>query len=121
MVKLGELNSRMKDFFDVWALAASQRFSGPELVETLRATFARRGTAMDASAPCFAEDSARLDVKARQWRAFLRRGELAQAPPSFPDVWQAAMTFLQPVAEAIQFDRPFEMAWESGGPWLPTK
>ncbi len=119
MIKLGELNSRMKDFFDVWALATSQEFSGPELVETVRATFTRRGTTMDVSAPCFAEGFAGLDTKARQWRAFVRRGELAEAPLSFPDVWQAVMTFLRPVAEAIQFERSFEMGWVSGGPWWP--
>jgi predicted nucleotidyltransferase component of viral defense system len=121
MVKLGELNSRMKDFFDVWTLASSQAFSGPALVEAARATFSRRGTAMEASAPCFKEDFASLNAKAAQWRAFVRRGELAKAPSSFSEVWQAAVSFLRPVAEAIQHDHLFEMAWIPGGPWLPVK
>jgi len=25
------------------------------------------------------------------------------------------------MAESIQHDRPFEMVWSPGGPWLPTK
>lgn len=117
MVKLGELNSRMKDFFDVWTLASSQTFSGPVLVETVRATFARRGTPMEVSAPCFMEGFASMNTKAAQWRAFVRRGELAKAPSSFPEVWQAAMDFLRPVAEAIQQGHPFGVAWAPGGPW----
>ena len=121
MVKLGELNSRMKDFFDVWALAASRTFSGLALLEAVRATFTRRGTVMETSAPCFMAEFPSLDAKGAQWRAFVRRGELIQAPAAFPDVWQAAMAFLRPMAESIQHDRFFEMVWSPGGPWLPTK
>lgn len=118
MIKLGELNSRMKDFFDVWALANSAPFSGLALGETVSATFTRRGTAMDVSSPCFTEDFARQDSKAAQWRAFVRRGELKDTPGSFTEVWQATMAFLQPVAEAVQYKHPFEMDWPSGGPWV---
>ena len=76
---------------------------------------------MAVSAPCFAENFVSLGAKAAQWRAFVRRGELTKAPSAFPEVWQAAMTFLRPVAEAIQHELPFEMAWVRGGPWLPMK
>jgi len=120
MVKLGELNSRMKDFFDVWALANNQAFTGAELVATIRATFSQRGTAMDPSARCFTEAFPALDGKAAQWHAFLRRGELKECPSSFPEVWQAVMTFLRPVAEAVQLGRPFDMLWAPGGPWSPS-
>ncbi len=118
MIKLGELNSRMKDFFDVWTLANSAPFAGPELVATVSATFIRRGTAMDMSSPCFTEDFARQDAKAAQWRAFVRRGDLTECPSSFPEIWQAVMLFLRPVAEAIQRDHPFELDWPPGGPWV---
>ena len=41
MVKLGDANSRMKDFFDMWLLAASFEFDGLSLAAAVRATFAR--------------------------------------------------------------------------------
>lgn len=44
MLKLGELNSRMKDFFDLWTLASSQVFRGPALLAAIGATCQRRGT-----------------------------------------------------------------------------
>ena len=44
MVKLGELNSRMKDFFDIWLLSRSFDFDGPRLCEAIEKTFKRRGT-----------------------------------------------------------------------------
>lgn len=121
MVKLGELNSRMKDFFDVWILASSQSFSGPEFVATLRATFARRGTHMDVSASCFAEGFANLDDKNKQWRAFIRRGKLTSAPSTFTEVWQPVMAFLRPPAGAIVSEQSFDMIWEPGGPWRSAK
>ena len=44
MVHLGMLNSRMKDFFDVWFLARTFSFDGAALADAIRATFERRGT-----------------------------------------------------------------------------
>lgn len=41
MVKLGELNSRMKDFFDIWALAQSGPFAGAVLSATIRQIFSK--------------------------------------------------------------------------------
>ena len=51
MVKLGELNSRMKDFFDIWLLSRSFDFDGPRLCEAIEKTFKRRGTALPEGEP----------------------------------------------------------------------
>ena len=42
MVHHGILNSRMKDFFDVWVLARTFKFDGAVLAKALNATFTRR-------------------------------------------------------------------------------
>ena len=44
---------------------------------------------------------------------------LRDAPESFPVVWESAMTFLRPVAEAVQLGKPFPASWPPGGPWVP--
>ena len=44
MVSLGRLNSRMKDFFDVWLLASISDFSGADLSQAILAAFRKRGT-----------------------------------------------------------------------------
>ncbi len=44
MVKLGELNSRMKDFFDIWLLSRSFNFEAAKLCEAIARTFERRWT-----------------------------------------------------------------------------
>ena len=42
LTMLGMLNSRMKDYFDLWALSRLYSFEGPILVNAIKATFARR-------------------------------------------------------------------------------
>ncbi len=51
MVMLGQRNTRIKDFFDVHHLAEHRGFEGPTLVESIRRTFARRGTPIPAEEP----------------------------------------------------------------------
>lgn len=46
MVTLGERNSRMKDYFDVWLLSQRFDFQGDRLAQAIAATFARRKTAI---------------------------------------------------------------------------
>ncbi len=40
MAKLGILNSRMKDFYDIWMLSRQYDFEGTSLAEAIRQTFA---------------------------------------------------------------------------------
>jgi hypothetical protein len=51
MVLLGEANSRMKDFYDVWFLSRRFEFDGETLVRAIRATFDRRKTKLPTSVP----------------------------------------------------------------------
>jgi len=44
MVKLGVLNSRMKDFYDIWLLSRQFDFDGAKLTEAIRLTFEQRYT-----------------------------------------------------------------------------
>ena len=46
MVHLGSLNSRMKDFHDIWRMSQQFNFKGTDLCEALRGTFAKRETAV---------------------------------------------------------------------------
>ena len=42
MASLGERNTRMKDFYDLWYLAVNYPFEGSVLAEAITATFAQR-------------------------------------------------------------------------------
>ncbi|MDO8299841.1 nucleotidyl transferase AbiEii/AbiGii toxin family protein [Lacisediminimonas sp.] len=80
MVSLGMINTRLKDYFDLWVLAKHVPFDPNILQEAITATFARRGTPMPHELPpglsdAFTHDSAKI----QQWKAFLGKNKL-QAP-----------------------------------------
>jgi predicted nucleotidyltransferase component of viral defense system len=77
IVSLGIANSRMKDFFDLWVLTRRSELDVAVLNRAIRATFARRGTAVPTATPIglssqFVEDG----TKQIQWRAFIARNQL---------------------------------------------
>ena len=86
MVKLGILNSRMKDFYDLWSLSLSFSFDGPTLSKAIKSTFETRGTPVPIEAPLaltseFYED----EQKNAQWKAFLNKSRLGAEGKSLPE------------------------------------
>ena len=51
LTSLGMLNSRMKDYFDLWVLARYMDFDGAVLSQAVSATFDRRRTAIPKDVP----------------------------------------------------------------------
>jgi Nucleotidyl transferase AbiEii toxin, Type IV TA system len=118
LVAFGLLNSRMKDFFDLWAISGLLAFDGAVLGEAIRATFERRATPVPADPPvaltaAFADDPG----KRAQWRAFLRRTATTLEPPALPDLIKAVAGFVLPPMRAVAGGATFELAWRAGGPW----
>lgn len=114
LVSLGGDNSRMKDFYDLWAISEQFRFDGAALAESIRATFARRGTDIPDDIPSgLSEELASSPEKEAQWRASTQRGRLGAQPGTFPEVVSRLRDFLMPAAHA---QNPAAV-WEPGGPW----
>jgi len=120
IVSLGMLNSRMKDFYDLWVLASSFPFEGQMLAAAVRATFDRRGTALPEATPVGLSDEFAGDrSKQQQWQAFQRRGRPALPPPALADVIGSIRDFLVPPTEALRQGETFHQQWPEGGPWRP--
>ncbi len=117
MVKLGNLNSRMKDFFDIRLLSRQFNFDGRTLAEAIAKTFATRGTKIPSSPIAFARAFAEDATKAVQWRAFIRRNRLADTPGDFAEIISAIAPFLGPIVDALATDRCFDANWKAPGPW----
>jgi|TARA_R110000744_G_scaffold380520_1_gene501656 hypothetical protein len=118
LVALGMLNSRMKDFFDLWAISETFAFDGSILADAIAATFDRRHTTIPvetpvALTPAFAEDAA----KRAQWQGFLRRTALSIAPGSFVEMQTKVSAFVLPPVQSLVVDKPLECKWVVGGPW----
>jgi predicted nucleotidyltransferase component of viral defense system len=77
IVVFGTRNSRMKDYFDVRALAREGAVDPSRLGEAIAATFARRDTAVPDEMPAGLRDEFAQDPLAQaQWKAFLSRSRL---------------------------------------------
>ncbi len=117
-VHLGMLNSRMKDFFDVWFLARTFSFDGAALADAIRATFERRGTTLEAEGLDVLIGELSTDAsKHTQWRAFLNKGKLV-APPNFPDVAGEILEFASFPLRTNPTERRETASWSPGGRWV---
>ncbi|MCK4512762.1 nucleotidyl transferase AbiEii/AbiGii toxin family protein [bacterium] len=117
MVRLGVLNSRMKDFYDIWMLSKTYDFEGRILAEAVEKTFETRRTPLMAEATVFEPSFAKSAEKQVQWAAFIEKAKLNDAPESFSEVAAAVTSFLKPLALALAGGRLFNGAWTAPGPW----
>ena len=121
MVYLGEINSRMKDFYDIWLLATHFDFDGPVLAQAIRETFRWRQTPISPDPVAFSDAFAQDFARQAQWVAFIRRHHLdgEGAPGTLHEAVQVVAELLQPVLQALSEERLFDRRWSPGGPWLP--
>ena len=119
MVSLGVSNSRMKDFWDVVALAQEFDFDGETLRTAIDETFRRRGTPIgeavpEALRPAFYQDEKRTEM----WRSFRQKSGLQlEVPAAFAAVGERVIAFLGPVRASLASDEGFVRVWSEGGPW----
>jgi hypothetical protein len=117
MVKLGIINSRMKDFFDIWMLSRLFDFDGSTLATAIEQTFSTRGTELRPEpiplTNTFAEDL----TKSTQWRGFIRNIRISTVPQDFKEIVTVTASFLMPIAECLAGNKSFKGVWKAPGPW----
>lgn len=116
MAQHGILNSRMKDIYDVQALAARLAFDGGPLAEAVRLTFERRGRPIRGELPSpltaeFAADTVML----QRWAGFLRRNRLEAIELAI--AVDRLRAFLLEPWQALGQGDGFAKEWPPGGPW----
>jgi len=115
MVKLGMLNSRMKDFYDIWLLSRQFDFDGTKLSEAIRLTFERRGTTLPAKIEAFTQPF--IEAKQTQWATFWKRLQQDHVPTSFREIMASVDRFLSPIVVALSSGKPSPINWTAPGPW----
>jgi len=95
MVDRGLLNTRMKDFYDVYALADAYAFDPETLVDAVRATFRRRGTEVPDGLPVALRVEMDNEETRARWAAFLEQNELEA--PEFAEIQARLAVLLDPV------------------------
>jgi predicted nucleotidyltransferase component of viral defense system len=110
MLYLAELNSRMKDFYDIYSLCISFNFDGRILYEAILQTIMRRGTHTPKKPTVFSNDFAISKDKAIQWGAFKRRTSVGDNL-EFSEAVEMIGIFLKPLYECIVNEKEFFGHW----------
>ena len=116
LVFLGSINSRMKDFYDLWMMAEHFEFDGEQLQKAIINTFKRRNSTLPKENPVGLGESFASDNQT-QWQAFLLRMRIDKMSETFTDVIRLLRGFLMPILQASAIEKIFEGEWKPGGPW----
>ena len=113
---LGMLNSRLKDFFDIWLLSERFDFDFQLLEQAISKTFQRRDSILPAELPVgltkeFYEDP----IKQSQWRAFLKKVSPKQKPESLREAIDKISIFLLPF---VSSGKKQLTKWVAGKGWM---
>ncbi len=117
MVKLGAINSRMNDFFDLWYLSSNYDFDGGILVAAIAATFEARGTVIPSQVTALSAGFADSPEKQAQWTSFRTKSRLEQAPESFAEVVAQIASFVGATLKAPATKELVQLKWRHPGPW----
>jgi len=118
MIKLGLLNSRMKDFYDIWLMTRQFKFKGANISSAIKKTFNNRKTDIPNKKPLFADEI--YDEKSdRQtlWNAFVKKGDIQHAPETLSATAKEIERFLVEPVIAISENIAFDKTWTSPKGW----
>ena len=100
MIDLAQLNSRMKDFYDVYRLLEGGQYTAQTLQDAIRNTFRWRQTVCEASHPLFRIEFANDLQRKGQWKAFLTKSGL-DTGLEFTRVMQMITRHLYPIYQQL--------------------
>lgn len=122
MVVIGERNSRLKDFYDLFVLSTQFEFDRRVLTNSICATFERRQTKIEQAIPVALTARFYADEgRAQQWRSYLKRSNLPNAPADFDQVGERLRSFLLPIWRGAAMKIAFNGHWQPGGGWKDSE
>ncbi len=116
MANRGILNSRMKDYYDLWVLAQQFDFNGDLLRDAVLKTFTHRRTELSTDPVALSSKFFGNTEKQTQWKAFIHRTQIENAPQELEEVILFLRGFLIPLAKFANNDKSPGM-WAAPGPW----
>jgi predicted nucleotidyltransferase component of viral defense system len=117
MVALGNANSRMKDFYDVWICSKHLDFNADSLLKAIDATFKNRETpipteGIDAFTATFVEEHR------AQWNAFVRKIGEKELVDALDRVVEDIQSFAGPALRSLASGETLKRQWKIGRGWV---
>ena len=104
------MNSRYKDFYDIFVLSRSFPFDGTALQAAVQETFMTRNTPME-NIVAFEEQFITDPLHQRRWAAFAKKKRIA-FDVSLDEVLSHIKEFINPLLEALQREKTFTSLWQ---------
>lgn len=118
MCKLGMLNSRIKDHYDISQLSSNFAFEGTGLKNGIRLIFEQERFPIPSGIPDALSDTfGQLPEKQQLWRQFLTRIGKESFDIDLARVVEVIREFILPPAKAAGENVKFDLTWPPGGPW----
>ena len=111
IVSLGYINSRYKDYYDIYVLASEFNLSGELLKEAVVETFSHRNTGfkdMVVFEKTFINDS----LRESRWNAFIKKKK-AMINLTFKETVSTIEILLEPIVDSINNNTEFLLNWDS--------
>lgn len=100
MIELAELNSRMKDFYDIYTIIKLKNYDTSILFEAIKSTFENRNTYFVKDHSLFTESFTNNIDRNKMWQAFLNKINMHKSLP-FNEVMQTITKELKPIWKKI--------------------
>lgn len=110
-ITLGMINSRLKDYFDIYAISTKESIDGSRLKQQILATMQRRGTTLHADPYIFSREILSNQTKLLDWKAFCEKLG-GDKHTSFTEVLVRIRQFLEPLYLTIIEDKEFSGVWD---------
>ncbi len=94
MIRLGIFNSRLKDYFDIWFLSKHFEFDGATLIKAIENTFKNRRVTIELAPVALSSAFSTNVEKQKQWKGFIRKSHLKDAPDILDTLVQDLNNFL---------------------------
>ena len=101
MIQLSEVNSRMKDFYDVFILLSNNEIDKSELEIAINLTFETRGTVISNNHSIFQEHFFKSPDRLNQWNSFKRKAKITNTL-EFDRVLKMIKIELEPIYNRIK-------------------
>lgn len=96
MIKLGLLNSRMKDFYDVYTILNENNIDSSDLQNAIKITFDNRNTEFDRNHPLLSDDFRYDEMRNNKWKSYLKKIR-SSSDLQFPEVVEYILSRLLPI------------------------
>ena len=108
-VSLGMLNSRYKDFYDIYCLSKKIDLDGKQLTEAVKLTFSHRKTSIE-QIEAFTDDFIYSPVNINRWQSFIKSKHIFSYIP-FEDTINQCKKLLIPIVDSILLSDEFNKVW----------